>query len=342
MKIMSRKVNVVVVTYNQAEFIGKCLDSVLNQETSYDYQVVLVDDGSSDGTLEICHNYAKLNPAKIKLISHGINRGLSAAYSTAFMNCDGDFISICEGDDWWISTTKVQRQADFLVENAQYQAVHTATVLGSDRQTLSDNIFTSTAESAVRTQIVCSCIPHTSSLMFRNNWPKDYCFSFDATVNLLDGVFSSLNATYGGTGFISDVYVYYRVHAASLWTPLSKIRAGIWSLYSHIYSYKLLLIVSPENVYVTDVALERVVATCKGLLKYAVLTRDIDTLYIVGQYLHELLCYSHRDFKNGRLYLICTRMVTLMSHRFVGTPPQWSIPPLQSADVSGDIRPKSV
>jgi cellulose synthase/poly-beta-1,6-N-acetylglucosamine synthase-like glycosyltransferase len=63
-------VSVLVQTYQQKDFIKECLDSILMQETTFEYEILVGDDGSTDGTREICQQYAENYPGKIRLFLH--------------------------------------------------------------------------------------------------------------------------------------------------------------------------------------------------------------------------------------------------------------------------------
>jgi len=70
------KLSVAIITFNHAEFIAKALDSVLMQRASFDYEIIIGDDCSSDGTREIIQTYHHRWPAKIKPVFHEKNVGM--------------------------------------------------------------------------------------------------------------------------------------------------------------------------------------------------------------------------------------------------------------------------
>lgn len=96
--------SVIIPIFNAQSTLRKCLDSVLNQ-TFIDYEVICVDDGSSDLSGEICEEYALNNP-KIRVF-HQANRGVCAARNLGLMNAKGEYILFCDSDDWvereWLS-----------------------------------------------------------------------------------------------------------------------------------------------------------------------------------------------------------------------------------------------
>ncbi len=97
-KIM--KVSVVITTYNQAEYLEECVESVLCQ-TYRNFEVILVDDASSDGTDIIVEKLARSNPEKIRTIRFRENKGQASAWNAAIELVDGEVVSFLDGDDVW-------------------------------------------------------------------------------------------------------------------------------------------------------------------------------------------------------------------------------------------------
>ena len=86
-------VTVIVPVYNVAPYLREALDSVVNQ-TYKDLEIIIVDDGSDDGSASICEEYASSDP-RIKLI-HQANNGLSGARNTGLESATGDFVSFVD------------------------------------------------------------------------------------------------------------------------------------------------------------------------------------------------------------------------------------------------------
>ncbi len=92
------KISVVIPVYNSQKYLEKCLDSVLNQ-TYNNFEVILIDDGSTDSSFELCQSIIKNNSNKdIKLI-HQQNRGVSSARNAGIDNSTGDYIVFIDSDD---------------------------------------------------------------------------------------------------------------------------------------------------------------------------------------------------------------------------------------------------
>lgn len=93
------QLSIIVPVYNVKEYLPDCLDSILSQPFG-DYEIILVDDGSKDGSEEICNNYADKDP-RIKVI-HKSNGGLSSARNTGLDYCRGNYISFIDSDDYLV------------------------------------------------------------------------------------------------------------------------------------------------------------------------------------------------------------------------------------------------
>lgn len=91
------KVSVIIPVYNVGNFLKQCLDSVANQ-TLPDFQVIVVDDGSTDGSGKICDGYAALDSRFI--VIHKINGGLASARLAGAEKATGDYIINVDGDDY--------------------------------------------------------------------------------------------------------------------------------------------------------------------------------------------------------------------------------------------------
>lgn len=99
------KFSIIVPVYNVKKYIEKCVQSVLTQ-TITDYELILVDDGASDGSEILCDCYAQKH-ANIKVI-HKTNAGLSSARNAGLKIASGNYIIYLDGDDFWIENTLLQ------------------------------------------------------------------------------------------------------------------------------------------------------------------------------------------------------------------------------------------
>ncbi|MDO4572005.1 MAG: glycosyltransferase, partial [Clostridia bacterium] len=110
-------VTVILPTYNHAPFIAEAIESALMQKTAFPFDILLHDDASTDGTAEICREYAARYPEKIRLILQRENqyrrdRRIRAHF--LYPCVQAKYIAILEGDDYWLDPDKLQKQADYM------------------------------------------------------------------------------------------------------------------------------------------------------------------------------------------------------------------------------------
>jgi glycosyltransferase involved in cell wall biosynthesis len=127
------KVSVILLTYNHEDYIAQSIESILNQETDFEFEILIGEDDSTDDTRKICLDYAKKYPSKIRLFLHhkenkiaanGVPNGkFNLLYSIEM--CRGEYIAICEGDDYWHLPQKLQIQTDFMVKNPEFKTITT-------------------------------------------------------------------------------------------------------------------------------------------------------------------------------------------------------------------------
>ncbi len=124
-KKVQPRISVVMPVYNAGEYLAEAIDSILNQ--SYvDFEFIIIDDGSSDGTLSILQHYAE-NETRIKLISRH-NKGLIFTLNEGVSIAQGDFIARMDQDD--ISLPKrFEKQLDFLINHPEHVAIGCLTTL---------------------------------------------------------------------------------------------------------------------------------------------------------------------------------------------------------------------
>ena len=122
---MKHTITVIVMTYNQKDYIRESLDSILRQKINVDFNILIHDDCSSDGTSEIIDEYKKQYPDKIEVIHQkdrtypvvGFNGML---YTYVVPKIESDYVAYCDGDDYWTDDEKIQKQYDFMVSHPEY------------------------------------------------------------------------------------------------------------------------------------------------------------------------------------------------------------------------------
>ena len=110
-------VSIVCLTYNHEKYIEKALDGFVSQKTSFDYEVIVHDDASTDGTRKIIEAYADKYPKIIKPIFQQENqysKKIKITLKYICPNAKGKYVAYCEGDDFWTDCNKLQKQFDIM------------------------------------------------------------------------------------------------------------------------------------------------------------------------------------------------------------------------------------
>lgn len=110
-------VSVILIAYNQRRYIRQAIESVLAQETSFSYELLIGDDASDDGTSDIVAEYAQAYPDIIRAFIRPENVGAARNAVLLLQQARGEFIASLEGDDYWIDPRKLEKQAAFLRES---------------------------------------------------------------------------------------------------------------------------------------------------------------------------------------------------------------------------------
>jgi glycosyltransferase involved in cell wall biosynthesis len=115
--------SIMVLSYNQEKYISQTIDSLLKQETSFAFEIVVGDDCSTDKTREILLTYQRQHPELLRLVPEAPNKGVVLNFRDTIKSCRGKYIGVCAGDDYWHDTLKLEKQVIFLEKNPDYGLV---------------------------------------------------------------------------------------------------------------------------------------------------------------------------------------------------------------------------
>lgn len=121
----SSPVSVAVITYNQEAYIRQCVESILQQQTDFPLEIIVADDGSTDGTAATVESLQKEYPGKITLLRQPQNVGLIRNYQSVLQACQGRYIAQIAGDDYFSDPHKLQKQYNYLEGNPETALVYT-------------------------------------------------------------------------------------------------------------------------------------------------------------------------------------------------------------------------
>ncbi|MEM7104571.1 MAG: glycosyltransferase [Bacteroidota bacterium] len=175
-------VSVAIISYNHKPFIKKAIDSVLMQETDFEFEIIIGDDGSTDGTQEILKQYQIKHPQKFRLILAEANEGVYNNVVKILRHCQGKYVAVLEGDDYWTYEQKLQKQTLFLENNSEFSGCcHDTQIIKEGLKTgdigWEENYFSlysqlhNYSQTITPSHLIRRTIIPTSSLFFRS---RDY------------------------------------------------------------------------------------------------------------------------------------------------------------------------
>lgn len=114
------KLDIILITYNQEQYIAQAVESILMQRVNDDVQVrvIVADDCSKDKTLEIIKSYEDKSPFPFVYLPTEKNLGIAWNYKRAFEVTEAEYVAVIEGDDWWTDMNRLQKHIDYLSTHA--------------------------------------------------------------------------------------------------------------------------------------------------------------------------------------------------------------------------------
>lgn len=219
-----QKVSVVTITYGHEKYIKETLDGVMMQQYSGPVEFIIANDNSPDATQEIVKKYFLENPApsnfEIKYTKHATNKGMMLNFIWALEQATGKYIALCEGDDYWKDSLKLQKQVDFLEENKECVFVFTGAISlrgKVEEEYFSNKLFTSGLVSKKLLLKNGGANFATASVVFK----KDDLLpipSFFKKATAGDMLLALLAVTKGKIGYIGDKTTVYRQMAMNSWS----------------------------------------------------------------------------------------------------------------------------
>lgn len=173
---MSPLVSVASCTFNHEKYIEQALISVLNQKTNFPFEIVIGNDCSTDKTRSIIEKYQVNYPNIINLINHPYNIGALNNMPSVLEMCKGKYIAYIDGDDFWTDELKLQKQVDFLEENAEFVACqHENSVVNSEGHLLRKTLWETPIPEKITQQelFISSNLSQTSTWMMRGEYFKN-------------------------------------------------------------------------------------------------------------------------------------------------------------------------
>ncbi len=212
------KVSVIMVTYNQDRYISQAIDGVLLQQADFPIELIIGEDCSPDNTRDIVLGYQEKYPDRIKAILHPSNIGGAENFRSIYNGATGDYIAMCEGDDYWTDPLKLAKQVAFLEQHADFSfSFHNVNVLdqhtGSSRPHFAPHAMP--PQLALNTLLGGNFIQSCSVVYRRKNVPllPDWLQSLP----IGDWPLHILHAEKGPFGYIDEIMGVYRILSSGSW-----------------------------------------------------------------------------------------------------------------------------
>lgn len=118
-------VSVLIPTYNHSHYIDRTLETVFEQQTSFNFEVIVRDDASTDGTQEKLMNFQALYPETLRVLYNGSNAGSRHFFTDVLPLARGQLLAYCDGDDYWLDSKKLEKQVTQLLHSPTLSCVAT-------------------------------------------------------------------------------------------------------------------------------------------------------------------------------------------------------------------------
>lgn len=215
-------VSVCIQTYQHAAYIKDCLDSATSQQTKFPYEIILGEDDSTDGTREICEEYAERYPAIINLFKRcekdkiyidGKRTG-RFNFIQNLKSASGKYIALLDGDDYWTDNLKLQKQVDFMEKNTDcsisFHKIVWLKKTGHLRRFSYSALYNATTKFTIDDFLNENFIIAVSGMFLRSNIDSIPGWFWDVPV--LDYPLYFHCAQKGKIGFLAETMGAYRVH----------------------------------------------------------------------------------------------------------------------------------
>jgi glycosyltransferase involved in cell wall biosynthesis len=218
-------VSICTITFGHEQYISDTIEGVLMQETDFPIEFIIADDCSLDNTENVVKSIIENHPKGhwIRYTKHAVNKGMNPNFVWALKQCQGKYIALCEGDDYWTDSKKLQKQVNFLEKNEEYvicahNSIRLKKTMEMPRSNdLPDGDFISVLIDGVKQD--------TLSVIFRNQIDKIPDWFYQCPNGDLP-LFLLLLGKGGKLKYLNDVMGVYRHHDGGVWSSLEKRKKG--------------------------------------------------------------------------------------------------------------------
>ena len=231
-------VSILIVTYNHELYIRECLESVVGQESEFEYEVVVGEDCSQDNTREICFEFQRRYPEKLRVLWSDENLyKISGNQLRTLHRCRGQYIAYLEGDDFWIDQHKLQKQIDAMRENDAIGCFANYRRMSANGVLQSNGFKPYKKASAISRDDIFRGYPHTATYVFRRDFVELCANHFPKIRQWYDVVRIHCVLSIGKIVTIPDAVSIYRQTGYGIATSLSVQTKSLLSIRQYLDLY---------------------------------------------------------------------------------------------------------
>ena len=213
--------SVLLITYNHRPFIRQAIESVLAQEADFEWELLISEDYSTDGTREIVQEYAERHPNRIRLLLSARNQNDNEVVVRGLRAARGTYVALLDGDDYWTSPHKLRRQVEFLRAHPHCTiCFHNAVVCDEEGRPYSYYNAAGHSEVSKLDDLLEYDYIATASAMVRRTAVTDIP-SWFRTCPFGDWPVFIIAARHGEIRYLNEIMAAYRVHGKGAWSGRS-------------------------------------------------------------------------------------------------------------------------
>lgn len=223
------KLSVVCITYNHERYIRQCLDGFVMQKTDFEFEILVHDDASCDGTAAIIREYERKYPGVFRCVYEKERQWgkKDILRDIMFPLVRGEYVALCEGDDYWTDPLKLQKQADFLDRNPKCSICFHPVLVMWENGEYADSVF---PDEKLLAKVGHLNFPallkrnfiQTNSVVYRWRFKNESLSMIPRRIMPGDWFLHLLHAQCGEIGFLPEVMGVYRKHPGGVWNGAGK------------------------------------------------------------------------------------------------------------------------
>lgn len=134
-------VSIICTNYNKEKWISRAIEGFLAQEADFDFEILIIDDASTDNSIRVIEGFVKENPERIRFFKNEENLGITKTWKKICLEARGKYIARCDGDDYWFDNRKLQKQVDLLAKTGKKWSNSDFDMIDEDGRVVAEKCF---------------------------------------------------------------------------------------------------------------------------------------------------------------------------------------------------------